>query len=198
MEWVRAPEVRGKVTAEVALRRRGALAGLAVAVLAAPAGAAELLQWDGGAQPALTLDVLDGGPMAVAAAPGDLLVVHFFATWCPPCVPELAALDGLAERRAGSALQIVAIDVAEVDARVRRFLADRPLGLPVLMDRDRSAARAWGVVALPTSFIVVAGTTPAYAAEGEVDWDSAEVGALLDALLAPPGHDIEGGSDAPT
>ena len=72
-------------------------------------------------------------------------------------------------------MQVIAISVAEPEMRVRRFLAAKAPGFPVLLDGDRAVARAWGVSTLPTSFVLDASLKPLLAAEEGVDWDKVEL-----------------------
>lgn len=154
------------------------------ALLAWPlAAAASGLEPATGEAPPLALETVDGQAVSLDPALGRPVLVHFFATWCPPCIPEMAALDRLAARRAGQPLVIVTVSVAEVDAAVRRFFAERPTALPVLMDRDRATARAWGVTSLPTSVLLDAGHHRVFVANGEVDWDGEAANALIDGLV---------------
>jgi thiol-disulfide isomerase/thioredoxin len=172
-----APEARGRFSPF-------RIIALAALLAANGAGAAELVPWAGGEKPALDLDALDGDGVSLADYAGRAVLVHFFATWCEPCVAEMAALERLAGR--AEPLVVLAVDVGEVDARVRRFFAGRPVSFPVLMDRDRTATRAWEVVALPTSFVLDADHAVAFFAEGDVAWDDPAADAALGGLLPPP------------
>ncbi|MGO4816110.1 TlpA disulfide reductase family protein, partial [Cupriavidus sp. 2MCAB6] len=67
-------------------------------------------------------------------------------------------------------LTILAVDVGEVDARVRTFFRERPVSFPILLDRDRSAMKAWHVEGLPTSFVLDRDLSPAFKAEEPLDW----------------------------
>jgi thiol-disulfide isomerase/thioredoxin len=115
---------------------------------------------------------------------GRVVLVHFFATWCEPCREELPALNRLAARFADRPLTLLAVDVGEVDARVRRFIATTPVAFPILMDRERLAARAWDVSVLPASILVGPEGHVRAQARGPVDWDRAETDQTIATLFA--------------
>lgn len=180
-----APEARGITLAIRTFRRLLGCSALVLAVTPFAAPAAELEPRSGGPQAPLVLETLDGVVVDLASFEGRPVLVHFFATWCEPCIPEMAALQRLAASPRGDRLHIVTVDVGEVDARVRRFRDAQGLTFPVLMDRDRAAARAWGVVGLPTTFVLGGGRGTGLAAEGDVDWDAPATGAALDRIIGP-------------
>jgi len=136
---------------------------------------AQLSRWAGAPQPLFTLDDLQKEPVPLAELRSDVLIVHFFATWCEPCREELPALRRLVERSDSRRLRVVTISVAEVDVRVRNFVEKTPVNFPILLDRDRSVAKAWNVSALPTSFILDRDLRPRLFIEREYDWDNFDV-----------------------
>ena len=136
----------------------------------AKADSTALKPWTGPA-PAISLADAHGATIQIAPNPDGITIVHFFATWCEPCREELPALSRLA-RRAGAAARVIAISVAEPEMRVRRFLATTQTDFPVLLDPDRSTARAWGVSVLPTSFVLDASFTPRLTAQESAAWDA--------------------------
>lgn len=174
-------------------RRLQAPATLAAVLLLcaiATAATTGLVRWPGGPKPPLQLDSLEHGRISLEHAKDGAVLVHFFATWCEPCVREMAALQRLATRRRGENLTILAVDVGEIDARVRNFLKKQPVSFPVLLDRDRTVTRAWQVRALPTSFIFNADLAPVLFAERDIDWDDPAVNAALDEVVnGRPGLD---------
>lgn len=141
-----------------------------------------LAPWRGGELPAFTLDDLTGEARHAAAFKGRTVLVHFFATWCEPCVPELASLQRLARAARDEPLAIVAIDVGEVDLRVRAFFDKRPVDFPVLLDRDRSVAKAWNITSLPTTFVLDATLQPRLFVEGDLDWSRPDIVSAIAAL----------------
>ena len=162
-----------------------ALASLAAGAYAV--AAAELEAWTGGAKPALILDRLDGPRTDLETLRGQVVLVHFFATWCEPCIAETAALNRLSERHSGKPLTILAVDVGEIDARVRTFARENEVAFPILLDRDKSAMKAWQVEGLPTSFVLDADHVPVFAAGGDVAWDDPQIDARLNSLIAQTG-----------
>ena len=116
---------------------------------------------------------------------GRVVLVHFFATWCEPCREELTSLNELVARRSGN-LSVLAVNVAEVPLRVRRFLATTPVTFPVLLDADRTVTKAWGVNVLPTTFILDRSLAPRLWVEGDLDWTRTDVLAALDEVSGVP------------
>lgn len=167
---------------------RGLLAFAALLAVSTPCrgqASATLVPWPGRPLPPVVLERLGGAPLALADHRGAPVLVHYFATWCLPCRRELPALTELASRLAITRLQILVISVAEPDARVKRFFETMPVPFPVLLDRQRMAAKAWGVDVLPTTILLDARLEPRLFVEGEFDWLSQ---AAADAIrsLGPP------------
>ena len=90
---------------------------------------------------------------------------------------------------AGRPFEVLAVNLAESEQRIRRFLEQLPLGFPVLMDRDSAAAKAWQARLLPASFLLDPEGRVRYFALGEIDWTQDAVRkAILD--LMPPARAV--------
>jgi peroxiredoxin len=135
----------------------------------------QLRVWAGPHKPPLVLEDINSHQVRLETGDGSISVVHFFATWCEPCRAELPALDRLIARTNPSRLRVVAISVAEVEARVRSFIDKHSVKVQILLDRDRSVARAWKVHALPTTFILDQYLRPRLFIERDYDWDRFDV-----------------------
>jgi thiol-disulfide isomerase/thioredoxin len=157
------------------------LASCWLCVVSAPGSAGEFKPWAAETAPTLALDRLDGPAIALAELRGRPVIVHFFATWCAPCIEEMASLNALAAT-AKDGTAILAVNVGEVDARVRTFFRDRPVAFPILLDRDRATMKAWTVEGLPTSFVLDRDLKPALKTEEPLDWTSPPIMAALAAL----------------
>jgi len=131
---------------------------------------------------AFSLDDLHGNQRDLRAFAGKVVLVHFFATWCEPCVSEIASLQRLATTTRGKPFVILAVDVAEVDLRVRAFFEKQPVDFTILLDRDRAVSKSWDVSALPTTFVLDTNLAPKFFIEGDLDWSRPDVLAAIESL----------------
>lgn len=155
---------------------------------AGPASAAETLPpWQDVADLGLTLESLSGDAVSLADHGDQVVLVHFFATWCEPCREELSSLDRLARSLEGRPFAVLAVDSGEPEARIRRFFEEFPVSFPILLDPDRAALTAWDVTTLPTSFVLGPDARPQSKAEGDVAWDSRAVVDVIEAAIARSG-----------
>jgi peroxiredoxin len=136
----------------------------------------------GDAKPDFTLPDLAGSALKLQEQGGRIVLVHFFATWCEPCREELSSLSRLVRGPLGERLSVVAVNVAEVPARVRRFLDSAPVNFPVVLDTDRAVTRAWGVSILPTTFVLDPILQPRLFVEGDLDWSRPDILSTLEAV----------------
>jgi thiol-disulfide isomerase/thioredoxin len=148
----------------------------AVATISGCAHAASLERWTGGATPELRARTLDGDFLDLRAMRGRVVIVNFWATWCVPCVAEMPGLDRL---RRKLHIEVVAVNFQENAARIRPFLAQTGVMLPVVRDHDGSLRSTWRVSVFPTTFVIAPDGRIVFVATGEVDWDDPMVQALV-------------------
>jgi len=144
---------------------------------------AQLLSWSGGPTPSLRLPDLEGKEHALEAYRGKVVLVNFWATWCEPCKEEMPSIERLRRSLEGRPFAVLAVNLAEPDSRVQRFLSQVPLGFPVLMDRDTAAAKAWKARLLPATYIIGPDGRIRYSYLGELDWSRDQVRRQIVALL---------------
>lgn len=172
-----APEFRGAKLKKAANSLGSVLSAITLVFFLLPdqsVGAAELTRIDGPAKPDFSLQDLNGENVPLKTFKGRTILVHFFATWCEPCREELPALKRFLTRSAPNA-SVVAISVAEVDPRVRRFFEQVPVNFPVLLDRDRAIAKSWKISSLPTTYVLDANMKPVLTVEADFAWDTVDV-----------------------
>ena len=153
-----------------------------------PAGSTTLVALADSARSSFSLPSLDGPVRELAQLRGQVVLLHFFATWCEPCRAEMASLRELQSRLDGRSLTNVPISVAEADGAVRRFFAGEALPFAILLDRDRAIARAWKIHTLPSTVVLDRTLKARFIAEGDVDWARPDVMKILaDLLKEAPG-----------
>ncbi len=104
-----------------------------------------------GSAPALQARTLAGPGYTLPAHPGRPVLVHFWATWCPVCRAEQDSIAAIA--RDHPEVITVAMQSGAPDA-VARHMREQKIDFPVVNDQDGAIARAWGVHAVPASFII--------------------------------------------
>jgi len=108
-----------------------------------------------GATRDFTLSDLDGQPVSLASFKGNSVVIlDFWATWCPPCRMTMPILQKLKDSLGSRGLVILSIDQRENPATVRSFVQQNRLTVRILLDTDSRVSGAWGVTGLPTLFVI--------------------------------------------
>jgi len=104
--------------------------------------------------PALELKLLDGGRLDLAAHKGkQVVILDFWATWCPPCVKGLPHLDKLARDYADKDVAVYAVNQRESPETIKRFLKRKNLSLTVALD-DGKGGKAYKVEGIPQTVII--------------------------------------------
>lgn len=138
--------------------------------------------------PELKARDLAGTTRTLADYRGKVVVLNFWASWCPPCLREMPSMERLRVKMAGRPLAVVALDSAETPEEVNAYLSRMKLGFPILLDPDGSNTKRWKVFALPTTFLLDASGRVRYVLTGPTEWDEGEALTVIESLLAelPP------------
>lgn len=99
-----------------------------------------------------TLNDLQGESWTLKALQGKVVLVNFWATWCPPCRKEMPDLDALYQRFKDQGLIILSISDEEVD-KVKSYLAEKPVTYPILLDPGRKVNDLFRINGIPKSFV---------------------------------------------
>ncbi len=104
--------------------------------------------------PPLAARTLDGRAFSLTALKGKVVLLDFWASWCGPCRKSLPAIDGLQSRFGEGRFQAVGVALDTDQGPVYDFLDQTPVHFPIVPDPTGHSAEAFGVVAMPTSFLI--------------------------------------------
>jgi peroxiredoxin len=138
----------------------------------------------GDAAPEFRLQSLERAAVTLSSFRGKVVMVHFWATWCPPCVEELPALERLHRSLADRDFSLLAISVDEGGPGVvNEFMKRNGLTLPVLLDPDRSIAGRYGTFKFPETYLVDRNGIVRHKVIGAMDWSQPQAIAMVTGLL---------------
>lgn len=125
--------------------------------------------------PDFQLEDTEGNQVSLAGLRGKVVLVNFWATWCPPCIEEMPSMEKLNEVMAGGDFVMLAINT-EQNGRslVPEFLKKSPYTFPILYDDKGVAQQLYGVYKFPESFIVGKDGTVVEKIIGPLNWSSPE------------------------
>ncbi len=127
------------------------------------------------------LENADGQEFNFAKAKGKVVLVNFWATWCPPCVAEMPSLQGLYNDYNDKVeFMLVAQDNVE---KVSAFIAKKGYTLPVYYSKAE-APKLLTSITIPTTYVINKEGSIIVAETGAADWNSDKTRKMLDELLA--------------
>ena len=135
---------------------------------------------------ALALKDLDGKPHTLADYKGRVVLINFWATWCPPCRAEMPSMQRLKMAMKDKPFTILAVNMAETETEVRTFLKetrDPKIDFTILMDKDGKALKQWKVFVFPTSYVLDTQGKVRYTLLGSTEWDEGDTLKKIEALL---------------
>ena len=174
------------------LPRRLYLALFLVALWPAGLGAAEddrlkklgfLVQEGIVESPGFSTEDAAGNRVDFASFRGKLVLLNFWATWCPPCRLEMPSMERLYREFRGKGLEVVAVNFMESGEQVRAFAEEEKLTYPMLLDKRADIAGKYGVMRLPVSVLIGREGEVIAKAIGFKDWYKDDIRELVAALL---------------
>lgn len=145
---------------------------------------AGLVPYSGPQNLPLQLQSLQGKQVDLASFKGKVVLLNFWASWCPPCVHEIPSMVALKSQLKGQPFEILAANLAEEKPVIEAFLQQHPVNFPVLLDPEGSAVKTWQVFAYPSSYLIDKKGRIRYALFGGYDWTQPEVMAVIRQLMA--------------
>ena len=146
-----------------------------------PSGSLQFLS----AAPELPIFDKSGKKTDLAKQKGKIFIVHFWATWCPPCVEEIPALSRFWDKyRTREDVELYAVSVDKDWKTIDDFMAKNPSTIPLFHDPGAATAKRFGTTQYPETYIINDKGRVLFRVQGAVDWSNADVRARIEQLIA--------------
>jgi len=133
--------------------------------------------------PDFTLQGEDGKTHRLSDYRGKVVVLNFWATWCPPCRYEMPSMERAHKKVQGEDIVLLAVNVGESEDKVFEFTGQYPVTFQLLLDTDGTVIKKYPVIGLPTTFIINPQGVVTHRAIGGREWDDEKLLAQLRKLL---------------
>jgi cytochrome c biogenesis protein CcmG, thiol:disulfide interchange protein DsbE len=113
---------------------------------------------------------------------GKVVVLNFWATWCPPCIQETPAMVEMQRRMKDKGVVVLAVSIDADEAAYHKFLKDYNVNMVTVRDEARKASNLYGTFGWPESYIIDRNGVIRRKFIGAVEWNSPEVTEFLTKL----------------
>jgi thiol-disulfide isomerase/thioredoxin len=134
--------------------------------------------------PEVNVTSLKNVPLKLSDLKGKVVLLNFWATWCPPCREEIPSMMKLNSAMAGKPFQMVAVSIDEGGVpAIEAFFKESGFNLPTYTDPDGKAVKTYGVTGVPETFIIDKNGILMKKVIGPMAWDSPDAIAFLEGLM---------------
>ena len=139
---------------------------------------------EGKPAPDFALKDLSGTQRKLSDFKGKIVLVNFWATWCPPCREEIPSMVKLNQLMKGKPFQLLAVSIDEKGAEeVAAFFKSSGVLLPALLDTDQAVSKRYGTTGVPETFVINSKGVILKKVVGGFDWSAPEIVAFLDEAI---------------
>lgn len=136
--------------------------------------------------PAFRGRTVDGHSVSLAELRGRVVLVNFWATWCLECRPEMPVLERLHRELAPQGLTVIGVNAREGVTAVRNYARELGLTFTLVLDLNGEIGKAYGVIGIPTTFLIGRDGRAVALAVGPRGWGAAPAREVLRVLLSEP------------
>jgi peroxiredoxin len=133
--------------------------------------------------PDFSLKDVRGNDIALSSFKGKVVLLNFWATWCPPCKAEMPAMNKLYNEMKSRGFEVLAVTSDSSLSDVNDFLSRNKLDFRILFDEKKSVTRLYKVFSMPTTFLIGRDGTIVEKFYGEYDWTERDVRATIEKFL---------------
>lgn len=141
--------------------------------------------------PAFSGRTYSGQRVSLSSLKGNVVLLNFWATWCNECRPEMPVFENLHRDFASRGLAVIGVNVREGEVAIHRYADDLGLTFPLVTDSRGKITDSYGVIGVPTTFLIGRDGRAVGLAVGPRNWDGIEARDLIEALLTEPPPGIE-------
>ena len=125
-----------------------------------------------------------GAAVSLSSYAGKVILLNFWATWCPPCRNEIPSIESLYTKFKDQGFVVLGVDLQEDPASVSDFVKKYAITYPVVLDQTGQVASQYGARGIPLSFLIDRKGQITSGAIGGREWSGPETEALVKALLS--------------
>lgn len=148
-----------------------------------PVSPSEIEKLEKNKAPDFSLKDLSGRPVTLSSLKGKVVLLNFWATWCPPCISEMPVFNKLYKEMRPRGLEIVAISADRSEGYVRDFASKHSLDFKVIYDESRDVVKRYKVFSMPTTFLIDKNGIIVEKFFGEYDWTDQEIKKKIEKLF---------------
>jgi len=137
------------------------------------------------ARPAVDFELSDtfGESLNFSDKLSKVVLLNFWASWCPPCVKEIPSMNRLAESFDSNQFEIVSVNFKESPQTIRDFLKQVQVDFPVLIDQDGKVSADYEIFSFPSSFLIDTNGQIRYSVNAAIEWDDSEIKQQIQQLI---------------
>lgn len=136
--------------------------------------------------PEFSGQTIDGRAVSLASLHGTVVILNFWATWCQECRPEMPLFERLQREFGAQGLRVIGINAREGPGAIRAYGKELGLTFPLVLDPRGEINAAYGVIGLPSTFVIGRDGRAVARGIGAREWAGDEARAMIRALLAEP------------
>lgn len=122
------------------------------------------------------------GKISLRQFRGQVVILNFWASWCPPCIDETPSLVSMQQRLKAKGITVVGVSSDENEQAYRRFIQEYGINFPTVRDPSERVEHLYGTVKIPETYIIDRNGVLRRKFVSEVNWNSPEVLSYLSTM----------------